>query len=158
MSTTRFSADGNKLIVEKVFDATIELVFDSFIDPEIVKFWLTGPDDKSMYTCEIDARQGGYFRYVWSMADGSFVGMKGEFIQLIAPEKIVHTELFDEDWTGGKTLNTSTFEESNGKTLYRLVTSFSSEEALIEARKTGMEEWMAPSYDRLETLLTQKKN
>ena len=38
-----------------------------------------------------------------------------EFVQ---PKRIVNTELYDQDWTGGETLNTAVFHDE-GRTLRR---------------------------------------
>lgn len=42
--------------------------------------------------------------------------MGGVYREIVPPERMVHTELFDEDWTGGQTLATSVFTEQGGKT------------------------------------------
>jgi uncharacterized protein YndB with AHSA1/START domain len=105
-----------EVVVTRVFDAPRELVFDAFTKPELVKRWLLGPPGISMPVCDIDLRVGGRFRYVWRLPNGNDMGMGGVFREIVRPERLVHTELFDEDWTGGETLTTTTFAEKRGKT------------------------------------------
>jgi uncharacterized protein YndB with AHSA1/START domain len=93
------------------------LVFDAFTKPEMVKQWLWGPPEWPMVHCEIDLRVGGKLRYVWRHQTKGDMGMSGVFHDIKAPELLVNTELFDEDWTGGETLVTTTFEEQDGRTV-----------------------------------------
>lgn len=44
---------------------------------------------------------------------GHDMGMTGTFCEIERPARIVHTEVFDEDWTGGETRVTTIFEETD---------------------------------------------
>ncbi len=44
------------------------------------------------------------------------MGMGGTFREIVPPERIVHTELLDQEWTGGETVVTTVFEEMDGRT------------------------------------------
>src|SRR6267378_5192290 len=91
-----------EIVITRVFDAPRKLVFDAFTKPELVKQWLLGPDGWSMPVCEIDLKVGGKYRYVWRRDnDGTEMGMRGVFREIVAPERIVHTEKFDEAWYAG---------------------------------------------------------
>ena len=68
-------------------------------------------------------------------------------------EDTVHTELFDEDWTGGETLGTVVLTERGGKTTLTQTILYSSREARDGALKTPMAEGMAYGYDQLAELL-----
>ena len=142
-----------EMVVTRVFNAPRELVFDAFTKPDLVKRWLLGPPGMSMPVCEVDLRVGGRFRYVWRLPNGNDMGMGGVFREIVRPERLVHTELFDEDWTGGETLTTTTFTEERGKTTVTMTILYSSREARDGALRTGMTDGMAQSYDRLDELL-----
>jgi uncharacterized protein YndB with AHSA1/START domain len=138
----------------RVFDAPRRSVFDALTKPELVKRWLLGPPGWSMPVCEIDPKVGGVLRYAWRNADGREMGMSGVFREVVRPERIVHTELFDEDWTGGEALVTSVLTEKGGKTTLTMTVRYQSKEARDGALSTGIERGVAASYDRLAELST----
>jgi uncharacterized protein YndB with AHSA1/START domain len=61
--------------------------------------------------------------------------------------------LFDEDWTGGEAIGTLTLTERDGKTTLTQTMLYPSKEARDSVLKSGMEQGVAVSYDRLEGLL-----
>src|SRR5262245_14931705 len=91
-----------EILMTRLFDAPRDLVFDAFTKPKLIKRWLTGPDGWSLPVCEVDLKVGGRLRYVWQHDDGTGMGLSGVFREIKRPERIVHSELFDEDWTGGE--------------------------------------------------------
>ena len=113
----------------RTFDAPRRLVFDAYTRPEMIKKWLFGPAEWPMVVCEIDLRVGGKLRYVWRHRERGDMGMSGVFREVAVPERLVHTELFDEDWTGGETLLTTTFVESGGRTTVAATVRYSSQAA-----------------------------
>jgi uncharacterized protein YndB with AHSA1/START domain len=141
-----------EILVTRAFDAPRSLVFDCMSKPELVRRWLLGPPGWTMPVCEIDFRVGGRFRYVWRRANGNEMGMGGVYREIVRPERIVHTELFDEDWTGGETVGTSVLTEQGAKTTLTMTILYASKEARDGALRTGMTEGMTISYDRLEEL------
>lgn len=142
-----------EILMTRWFDAPRDLVFDAFTKPSLVKRWLTGPDGWSMPVCEIDLKIGGRLRYVWRHDGGSDMGLTGTFREIKRPERIVHNEIFDEDWTGGETLVTTIFTEESGQTLVRMSVLYASREMRDQVLKSPMEGGMAQSYNRLEKLL-----
>jgi uncharacterized protein YndB with AHSA1/START domain len=142
-----------EIVMTRVFDAPRELVFDAWTRPELVKRWLHGPDGWLLSECEIDLRVGGKYRYVWRHTDGREMGMGGVYREIVPPERLVATELFDEDWTGGETIGTLMFTEEAGKTTLTQTLLYSSREARDGVLKTGMAHGVAASYDRLEDML-----
>lgn len=107
-----------------------------------------------MVVCKIDLKVGGRLRYVWRKADGMEMGLGGGYREIVPPERIVLTELFDINWTGGETLNTVIFTEQNGKTTLTNTVGYSSREGRDGAFNSGSTQGMAASYDRLAELLT----
>jgi uncharacterized protein YndB with AHSA1/START domain len=142
-----------EIVMTRVFDAPRQLVYDAHTKPELLKRWLFGPDGWVLSVCEIDLRVGGKYRYVWRHRDGREMGMGGTYREIVPPERVVTTELFDEDWTGGEVLGTLVLSERNGKTTLTSTLLYPSKGARDGALKTGMEHGVAASYDRLEGVL-----
>jgi uncharacterized protein YndB with AHSA1/START domain len=147
------SVGDREVVMTRVFDAPRHLVYEAWTKPELLKRWLHGPPDWSLAVCDMDLRPGGRLRWVWRGPDGQEMGLSGVYTEVVPPERIVHTELFDEDWTGGETLVTLTLTERDGKTTTTLTVLYSSTAARDAALKTGMEHGVAAGYDRLEEIL-----
>jgi uncharacterized protein YndB with AHSA1/START domain len=146
-----------EVTMTREFDAPRQMVFDAFTKPEFVKRWMYGPDGWCLDVCEFDLRPGGKLRYEWKNTDdGSVMGLSGVYREVVPPEKLVHTELFDEDWTGGETLVTETFSEEGGKTTVVMTVRYSSQEARDAALKTGMADGMEMGYERLDKIFAEK--
>ena len=149
-----------EIVVTRVFDAPADVLFDCHTKPELVRRWMLGPDGWTMPVCEIDLRVGGGYRYVWrSDADGSEFGFRGEYREIAAPERLVHTEGFDGTEAGEAydALCTLTLVEADGRTTLTQAMRFPSTEARDQALQTGMTDGMGTSYDRLEVLAGERQ-
>lgn len=142
-----------EIVVTRSFNAPRSLVWDCHTKPELIKRWLTGPPGWSMSVCEMDLRVGGAYRWVWRGPDGVEMGMGGVHKEVVPPERLVCTQLFDEDWTGGEAIGTMVFTEADGKTTLRYNLHYSSPEARDAVLKTPMDQGMAAGYERLDALL-----
>jgi uncharacterized protein YndB with AHSA1/START domain len=143
-----------EIVMTRVFAAPRRLVFDAYTKPELLKRWLFGPDGWSLAVCEIDLRVGGRYRYVWHQErDGTDMGMGGVYREIVAPERLVATEKFDESWYPGEAVGTIVLAEAGGRTTLTQTMLYESREARDIALKSGMEEGVAASYDRLEKAL-----
>ena len=142
-----------ELVITREFDAPREMLWKCHTDPKLVPRWLLGPPGWTMPVCEIDLRVGGRYRYVWRNDDGREMGMGGEHKEIVAPERLVTSEKFDDDWTGGETLNTLTFSQHGGKTTYLMIVAYASPEGRAGALQSGMTEGMEAGYVRLDELL-----
>ncbi len=142
-----------EIVFTRVFDAPRKLVFEAMTRPELLKRWLFGPPGWSLEICDIDLKVGGAYRYVWRGPDGTVMGMGGVHREIVPPERIVCTQLFDEDWTGGEAVGTLVLVEHNGKTTMTNTVLYSSQEARDAVLKTPMEHGMAVGYDRLAEVL-----
>jgi uncharacterized protein YndB with AHSA1/START domain len=141
--------------ITRVFDAPRTLVFEAHTKPELVRRWLLGPPGWTMEVCEIDLKVGGAYRYVWRNTKGTVMGMGGVYREIVRPEKIVATEVFDESWYPGEALDTTLLVERGGKTTLTITVLYESREARDIALRSGMEQGMAAGYDRLADLLAQ---
>ena len=144
--------------ITRVFDAPRPMVFDCWTVPELLKGWLHGPDGWWLEICQIDLRVGGAARYVWHHRDGQVMGMSATYREIVRPSRIVATELFDQDWTGGETLGTVIFSEVNDKTLLTQTILYASQAARDGALGTGMTGGMGESYAKLDAYLASLRD
>jgi len=143
-----------ELVMTRVFAAPRTLVFDAHTKPDLVRQWLLGPPGWSMPVCEMDVRVGGKYRWVWRHdRDGTMMGMGGVYREVVAPERLIATERFDEAWYPGEALNTLVLVESGGRTTLRQTMRYESREARDAVLKSGMEKGVTASYDRLDDVL-----
>ena len=143
------------ILVVRSFAAPRATVWRCFHTPELVQQWLLGPDGWTMPICEIDARAGGAFRYMWAHPDGRSMKMSGTFVEVSPPERTIHIEKFDEEWGGDPTRVTTEFTEENGRTTVTMTIAFTSKEARDGARATGMTDGMETGYARLDAILAR---
>jgi uncharacterized protein YndB with AHSA1/START domain len=141
-----------EIAVTRIFDAPRQAVFDALTRPELLKRWMFGPDAWSLPVCESDLRAGGALRFLWR-GPGMDMGMSGVYREVAPPGRLVHTEVFDEDWTGGETVVTTLLTEQGGRTTLTTTILYTSREARDAVLKTPMAEGMATSYDRLAALI-----
>jgi uncharacterized protein YndB with AHSA1/START domain len=142
-----------EIAMTRVFDAPRGLVFDALTKPELVRKWLLGPPGWTMPVCEIDARVGGAYRFLWRGADGTEMGSRGVCREILPPERFVTTERFDDAWYPGEALVTYALVEEGGKTTLTLTLLYESREARDAVLKTPMEQGLGMSYDRLAEFL-----
>lgn len=156
-NTLKVTTKGEReIVMTRNFDAPRALVFDAWTQADLMRRWLWGPEECPLISCDSDPRVGGKLRLVWrTSCDGkdSQMVMSGVYRELVRPERLVHTEIFDEDWTGGEAVVTTVLTEKAGKTTMTQTILYSSREARDAVLKTPMEQGSAQCYDRLENLL-----
>jgi len=155
MGTLKLTTPSDREIaVTRVFDAPRQLVFDAHTKPDLVRQWLLGPPGWSMPVCEMDVRVGGTYRWVWRHdTNGTEMGMGGVYREIVAPERLITTERFDEAWYPGEALNTLVLIEQGGRTTLTQTMRYESRDARDAVIKSNMEKGVAASYDRLADLL-----
>ena len=144
-----------EIVMTRVFDAPRQLVFDAFSKPELLKRWF-GPRGWLLVVCEVDFRVGGGFRFVLRGPGGREMGMRGVYKEIVAPERSVHMESFD-DFPGEPAQVTGTLVEQGGKTLFTATVLYPSKEVRDIVLKSGMEHGAAESYDKLAEMLAWGK-
>ena len=142
-----------EVAMTRTFDAPRRLVFDAFTNPELIKRWLGVRAGWTMPVCEVDLRVGGTYRYVWRGPKGNDMGMGGVFREIVAPERIVATEKFDDSWYAGEAVDTTVFVEQGGKTTVTTTVRYESKEARDGVLATPMATGVAESYDTLAAYL-----
>jgi len=109
------TAGATDLVITRSFDAPRRHVFAALTTPDLVRQWL-GPPEWQMTTCAIDLRVGGRYRYEFAGPRGVTMGFGGVFTEIVASERIVSSEAFDDAPPGSDTVNTLLLTERNGVT------------------------------------------
>ena len=143
-----------EIVMTRDFDAPRRLVFYALTKPELLKRWLGVFGGWELAVCEVDLKVGGTYRYVWRRSsDGSEMGVRGVYREIVPPERLVCTELFDEAWYPGESLITTTLAEQGGRTTFTSTILYESQEARDAVLKSPMERGVAASYNKLAELL-----
>ena len=143
-----------EITITRVFDAPRVLVFKAWTDAKVLAQWW-GP--KGFTNCELDARVGGAIRIHMRSPDGSVYPMRGEFREIVPPERLVFTNIAvdaaDQPIIEG--LTTVTFVERGGKTTMTLHTRGRAVVDYAAGYLQGMEMGWTGSIDKLEILLAR---
>lgn len=145
------TAAERSLVIERVFDAPPELVFEAWTKPEhLTKWW--GPNDFTLPHCEVDFRVGGRYRFCMRSPDGEDHWVWGVYEEIVPPERLVFT-WNREDATGrvwsSSSVVRATFTEQDGKTLFTLNQALFETPAYCGEHQIG---W-SQSLDRLGTYM-----
>jgi uncharacterized protein YndB with AHSA1/START domain len=150
----KVAADGDRRIVmSRVFDAPREVVFESYLRPEIVPHWMGVVDGWEMAVCVIEPKVGGTWRFVWTGPKGERMGWRGVCRELVRPERLSSVNSFDEPWFKGGEVGTVTFDELGSRTLLTATLEYDSRAVRDEVLESPMAQGMAASYDKLDEIL-----
>ena len=147
-------AQGDReIVMTRLFNAPPSLVFDAWTKPELLMRWFGGPEGWSLSVCEVDLRVGGRYRFVTRHVEGEEMGWGGVYREIVFPERLVSTEVFDESWYAGEALVTMVFSPQDGKTALTMTVLYESRDARDTALASGMEEGFAENLRRLDAFL-----
>jgi len=129
----RDDADNRRVTITRTLDASRELVFRMWSNPELLTRWYA-PRRCRLEVLLFEFREGGEFRYRIREPDSSGCLCSAIFTEIVAPERIVYTMCFadeqghfvtaksvgaDPDWPDRTTV-TVTFVEKDGRTTMTL--------------------------------------
>ena len=137
-----------EITLTRTFDAPRRLVWEAYTRAEHVRQWW-GQRGSTMPVCELDLRPGGAWRFVQRADNGEEYAFRGEFREIVPPEKLVQTFEW-EGLPGHISVETLIFEEQDGKTTLTGTSVFDSVEDRDGMIQSGMESGAAESWDRLE--------
>ena len=140
-----------EIVITRVVDAPRRLVWKAWTEPEHIRQWLSGLEGWTMPVCEMDARAGGAWRYVWRKDSRTEMAMAGLVREAVPPERLVTTERWGPEWP--ETVNTLLLTEAGGRTTITLTVLYPSKEARDAALATGMKGGMDISFDRLDRVV-----
>jgi uncharacterized protein YndB with AHSA1/START domain len=141
----------NQILITREFGAPRRHVWRAYTEPELIRRWWAGTNG-TVTSVEVDLRVGGRWRFVLTAHGGFEVAFHGEYREITAPERLVHTEAYegvpDPDGTAG--LNTLTLTEKDGRTFLELLGEYPDKAIRDAVIASGMESGMQTSYDALE--------
>ena len=155
---TATSSD-REFVMERVFNAPRDLVFEAFSDCKHLAHWW-GPKDWTLPVCQMDFRPGGVWLYCMRGPDGMESWGKATYQEIVAPERIVYTDAFV-DAAGNPIENTPemvitmVFEAAGSQTKLLSCTEFPSAADLEAVLAMGMVEGITQTWDRLDAYLAQ---
>jgi uncharacterized protein YndB with AHSA1/START domain len=97
--------------LHRVLRAPPERVYRAFLDPAALCKWLP-PHGFTCTVHELDAKVGGKYRASFTaLASGSSHAFGGEYLELLAGKRIVHTDRFDDPNLPGEMVTTIALEK-----------------------------------------------
>lgn len=104
-----------EIVLSRVIDAPRTRVFEAFTDPAQITRWF-GPAGFKTETLEIDIREGGLWRFIYTGPDGTRWDNRMVFQKIAAPRLLVIEHGSDMDDDPARFHTTITFDEqSDGK-------------------------------------------
>jgi uncharacterized protein YndB with AHSA1/START domain len=80
------------VVIERTFDASVNLIWQMWTDPEHFKKWY-GPQGFTIPVAEMDLRVGGKRLICMVSPDGSMkMWTTGEYVEIVPKERVVYTE------------------------------------------------------------------
>ncbi len=146
---------GHALVLERIFDAPPEKVWQAWSTPEILVQWWA-PQPWSTPICEMDMRAGGKFRTVMKGPNGEEFDNTGVFLEVVPGRRIVTTDAFRPGWipAGPFMVAVVTIEPvEGGKTRYTATAMHWTAETREQHEKMGFHEGWGKVADQLAALL-----
>jgi uncharacterized protein YndB with AHSA1/START domain len=141
-----------EIVMTREFDAPRHLVFAAWTKPELLRRWHGVFGGWSMEICEFEARPGGSYQFVWQGSEGQRMRMSGVVREIVAPERIVATERFNDNTE--EILSTLELVERGGKTSLTNTVLCPTREIRDAILRTPMEKGVGAGYDALDGVLT----
>ena len=135
----------------RMFEAPRELVFEAFTTPKHIERWWGLRRTKTRVDV-LDLRVGCRWRFVEIADDGEEYAFRGEFREIVPPEKLVYTFEYEGE-PGQIVVDTLMFEDLGGRTKMTAIALFQSVEDRDGMIDAGMEFGAGESYDQLDELL-----
>ena len=143
--------------IERVFDAPREKFFTIVTNKELISKWWLGPG-YDVRVAEMDVREGGKWRFIQTMPDGSTTFEFFGFYHEIAPgERIIQTFEFNGLPERGHALleKMELADLPGGKTKLMVTQAFFSAQERDGMLQSGMEEGMQNTYNMLDKVLAE---
>lgn len=142
-----------EVVITRLFDTPRELLYRVMTDPNTIPEWW-GPKNITTTVDQMDVKKGGVWRYIQRDAKGNEFAFNGIYHEVSPNERVTNTFEF-EGMMGHILLETTSFEDQDGKTLVTTRSVFQSLEDRDGMVATGMEWGTRQSTERLEALLSK---
>ncbi|HVW04460.1 MAG TPA: SRPBCC family protein [Vicinamibacterales bacterium] len=150
--TTMERTSDREMVVTRTFNGPARLVFEAWTTPELLKrWWAPKSFGVAFVSCELDARTGGTYRFVFSHP--SFeqpMAFFGRYLEVTPPSRLVWT---NEENADGGAVTTVTFEERGTETLVVMHDRYPSKDALDAAIASGSTSGCGETFEQLDELL-----
>lgn len=151
MATQINDRSERELILTRLLNAPIELVWEVWTNPDHIKNWW-GPTGFTNTISKMEVKDGGEWNLIMHGPDGIDYKNKSIFKEIVKHEKIVYEHL-----TAPKFITTVTFKEQDNKTLLTWHMLFESKEQFIEVVKTfKADEGLQQNIVKLEIYLDKQ--
>ena len=86
------SAKNNKdVIIEKLFDASLQNIWDAWTNAEIIKQWFGSDPNGTVTYVALDVKPGGFFTVTFKDSDGTEHTCSGVYKEVIPMQKLCFT-------------------------------------------------------------------
>lgn len=137
-----------EIVIVRDFAAPRARVFDAWTHRDQLMRWY-GCAEMVVVSCELDAREGGAFRVVTRMPDGSEHAHSGTYQTVARPERLVFTERY-EPVPGSDHEVALTFTEAGGVTTMTMRRTYPTAAGRDGHLASGMERGLEATFARLE--------
>ncbi|MGV9005528.1 MAG: SRPBCC family protein [Brevundimonas sp.] len=140
-----------ELVATRTVAAPPPLVFEAWTKPDLVmRWWAPRSFGLTFLSCEIDARTGGSYRFVFGHpASDQPMAFFGRYLEVSPPSRLVWT---NEEAADGA-VTTVTFEEMDGRTRVIVHDLYPSKDALDDAIASGSTGAWPEQFEALDDLL-----
>jgi uncharacterized protein YndB with AHSA1/START domain len=152
--TTVERTSDRELVISRTFEARARIVWDAWTRPELLKrWWAPRSLGVTLFSCEVDLRVGGRYRYVFGHTPEHAMAFSGTFTEIVACARLVCTQLFEPMASAGEAIVAATFEERDGRTRVVQRALYPSKQSLDGAIASGMEKGARATFEQLEELV-----
>jgi uncharacterized protein YndB with AHSA1/START domain len=160
-------ASGEEFVIERAFDAPLDLMWKVWTDPEHMKNWFGPKGMKGIYSRN-DFRVGGSYHYGLQAPNGDVIWGKWTYREITSPERFVFVQSFS-DKDGGVTrhpmspewplemLSTIEFVRRDGKTVvivrWTPLNASENERNVFKAGQASMNQGWSGTFEQLEAYL-----
>jgi|SRR5579883_2328221 len=154
--TTVDRKSDRELVVTRVFNGPVHLVFDAWTKPELLqRWWAPKSFGIAFLSCEADARTGGKYHFVFSHPSTKEpMSFFGRYLEVVPPARIVWT---NEEGGESGAVTTVTFVDRGDTTHVTMHDLYPSKEALDQAIASGSTSGCSEQFNQLDEVLTTRE-
>lgn len=81
----------NKVVIERVFNAPVEMVWSIWTEPEFIKLWFGSDPNGTVLSADVDLSVGGKYTIAFQDSNGSMHTAFGEYVEIVEFSKLHYT-------------------------------------------------------------------